>query len=70
MHLAVLLPKVVMRVRGVAAEQRALQRGLVVKHHREGVEREDVSGLDKFVGDRIVRAVGVDGWLEPGLGVH
>ena len=70
MHLAVLLPKVVMCVRGVAAEQRTLQRGVVAKHHREGVEREDVSGLDKFVGDRVVRAVGVDARLEPGPGVH
>ena len=49
-----------MRVRGVAAEKRALQRCVVAEHHREGVEREDVAGLDNFVGDRVVRAVGVD----------
>ena len=59
-----------MRVRGVAAEQCAFQRGVVAKYHREGVEREDVAGLDQFVGDRVVRAVGVDARLEPGPGVH
>ena len=59
-----------MRVRGVAAEQRALQRGVVAEHHREGVEREDFAGLDQFVGHRVVRAVGVDARLEPCPGVH
>ena len=70
MHLAVLLPQIIMRVRGMAAEQRAFQRGIIAEHHRKGVERQDIACLDNLVGHRIVRAVSVDAGLEPGPCIH
>ena len=54
----------------MAAEQGTFQRGVIAEHHRKGVEREDVAGLDQLVGDRIMCPVGVDAGLEPGPCVH
>ena len=54
----------------MAAEQRTFQRGVIAEHHRKGVEREDVAGLDHLVCHRVMRAIGIDARLEPGPSVH
>ena len=70
MHRDVFLPQVQMRIAHMVAKQGALQGGVVAKNHREGVEAENVAGLDPPVGHRVVGTIGVDPRLEPGPGVH
>jgi hypothetical protein len=50
-------------------EKRPLQRGVVARDHREGVEAQDIAPLQDAPRDRVVRAVGVDARLEPDPGV-
>ena len=50
---------------GFADEQRALERGVVAGNHREGIQTEDVAGLEFTRGHRIMRAIGIDARLEP-----
>ena len=66
----VLFPKIEMRIAREIAKQGPFQGCIVAEDHRETVQAQDIAGLDLAVGDRVVRAVGVDAGLEPGPGIH
>ena len=46
-------------------KERAFQRRVIARDHRECVQRQDIAALQRAGGDGVVGAVGVDAGLEP-----